>query len=226
MRKRAASLRNCVTVTQIRALEKIGASSSPYIIGIDDTGVGSLAGPIVVAGVAVPKEWSDPRIKDSKLLSRRQRSLALHDVIYASGFHVGICSRDAAQIDAEGVSKTLAQLTEGVALYLLARLPNSLIVQDGERLTPIDGGAANVICLPKADVYVPAVSAASILAKVACDEHMLEQHKLYPDWGFDKNMGYPSQAHVMAIAKYGLSLIHRRSYGTVRNYLIGTPTLG
>lgn len=197
---------------QLNALEKINRADATHIIGIDEVGIGALAGPIVVGGVVVPKGWSDPHVKDSKLLSFNQRAIAL-EIIRAQKFEMCTCFRWAADIDKEGVTHSLSQLTEGVALYLRRRFPSSIVVLDGNRPTRIDGSLADVVWLPKADIHVPAVSAASIVAKVARDTHMIEQHKLYPEWGFDHNVGYPSKQHREAIAIHGLCPIHRQSYG-------------
>lgn len=219
--KREQRARISLNTAQIHALEKIGRSESEYVIGIDEVGIGALAGPIVVGGVVVPKSWSDPAVKDSKLLSFKQRSVALQQVIYEHNFPTCILFRHSTDIDADGVAKTLEQLTEGVALYFRRRFPDAIVVLDGDRGMPIDGSTKNVVWLPKADVHVPAVSAASILAKVSRDEYMIKQHEVYPYWGFNHNMGYPSKQHREAIAVRGISPIHRQSYSTIRRSLAG-----
>lgn len=209
--KREQRARVTMKSAQIAALEKISRADVTHIIGIDEVGIGALAGPIVVGGAAVPKGWSDPYVKDSKLLSFNQRAAAL-EVIKAQKLETCVLFRYAADIDKDGVTTTLQQLTEGAALYLRRRFPNSIVVLDGDRPSRIDGSLEDVVWLPKADIHVPAVSAASIVAKVARDTHMIEQHRLYPQWGFDHNVGYPSRQHREAIAIYGLCPIHRQSY--------------
>lgn len=208
--------------SQLRALEAINRSEAMHVIGIDESGIGCIAGPIVIAGVVVPKGWSHPAVKDSKLMSRGQRARALQEVIYAQDLPTCMLFRHAQEIDEVGVRDSIRQLTEGVALYLRRRFPDALVVQDGEDPVPIDGSNKGVIYLAKADMHVPAVSAASILAKESHDLYMLQQHKLYPHWDFDNNMGYPSLKHRQAVAEHGLSPIHRLSYRTAKKYL--TPS--
>ena len=205
--------------SQLKALEAINQYGSEYVIGIDESGIGCLAGPIVVAGAVVPKGWSHPDVKDSKMMSRRQRAQALQEVIYAQDLPVCMLFRHAHEIDEIGVRDTVRQLTEGVALFLRRRFPDALVVQDGEDPVPIDGSNKGVIYLAKADMHVPAVSAASIVAKESHDLYMVGQHEIYPHWDFNNNMGYPSLKHRQAIAAHGLCPIHRRSYGALKKYL-------
>ncbi len=209
----------CFKLSQLRALEEINRSSASHIIGIDESGIGCLAGPLVVAGVAVPKGWSHPDVKDSKMLSPKQRARVLQEVIYEQELVTCMLYRHAHDIDEVGIRKSIHQLTEGVALYLLRRLPDALVVQDGEDPVPVEGSLKNVVYLAKADRHVPAVSAASILAKESHDLYMREQHQLYPHWDFESNVGYPSLKHRQAVAKHGLSPIHRVSYGALKKYL-------
>jgi len=204
---------------QARALEELKTFSSSHVIGIDEVGIGCLAGPVVVAGIAVPKDWSHPSVKDSKKMTKRQRMVTMQQVIYEQELPFCMVYRSADNIDKEGVRACIEQLTEGAALYLRRRFPDAPVVQDGELPVSVDGSMKGVITLAKADALVQAVSAASIVAKVSRDEYMVEQARLYPWWGFEKNMGYPSLEHAAAIQKYGLCPLHRLSYGPVKKYL-------
>lgn len=219
--KREQRAKICFKPEQLKALEQINQATASHVIGIDEVGVGAIAGPIVVAGVVVPKGWRHPDVKDSKLLSQRQRSHVLEEVLRPLQLPSCILWRHALEIDEDGVALTLQQLTEGVALFLRRRFPEALVVQDGERPATVDQTTTGIVALAKADTHVPAVSAASILAKVARDEFMMSQRKQYPHWGFERNMGYPSQEHREGIAQFGLSPLHRRSYSTIKDHMRG-----
>lgn len=211
---------------QVEALERISAHPAEYIIGIDEVGVGCWAGPVVVAGVAVPKNWSDPRVTDSKELSSSRREMALQQVILGVARATCVLSQTAADIDRVGIETSKNQLTEGVALFLRERFPGCLIVQDGNRPVAVNGTEKNVVCVVKGDVLVPAVSAASILAKVTRDNYMRQQHQLYPEYGFDTNVGYHSLKHKHALMALGPTPLHRRSFRPVREAISTRKALG
>lgn len=201
---------------QRKALEKIEREDVETIIGIDECGLGSWAGPIVVAGVAVPKQWVHPEVVDSKTISHAKRLRVLEQIICPAVLHRCVFSQDAEMIDREGVENVRRRLTEGVALFLLHRFPISLVVLDGDTPVPIYRAEKKTVCLPGADALVPAVSAASILGKVSRDLYMLEQAKLYPEYGFEASMGYGTHRHRKALEEHGLCPLHRLSYKPVR----------
>jgi ribonuclease HII len=211
---------------QIAALERISSHDADYIIGIDEVGVGCWAGPVVVAGVAVPKGWSDPMVDDSKELSPARREKALDEVILPAIAGCCLLSNTAEVIDEIGIELAKTQLTEGVALYLRQRFPGCLIVQDGNRPVAVNGTKKNVVCVVKGDSLVPAVSAASIVAKVTRDRYMREQHELYPDFGFNTNVGYHSLKHKHALMAQGPTPLHRRSFRPVKEAISVRKALG
>jgi ribonuclease HII len=208
------------------ALRLIEVSKAEYIIGIDEVGVGSWAGPLVVAGVVLPKGWAHAEVKDSKAFgSKKSMMRVLLDVVYPAVLARCLLSHPSHTVDEMGVEKSQRLLTESVALFLRERFPDALVVQDGGPAIPIDGSLRGVISLPEADGYVPAVSAASILAKVSRDLFMREQSKVYPEYGFETNAGYHSLKHKLALKEYGPTPLHRRSFSPVRRIMADREAL-
>lgn len=213
-----------LTQDQFVGLQRLASSSAKYIIGVDEVGMGSWAGPVVVAGVCMPKSWSHPKVKDSKQMTHNSRQDALHKFIYPAALSYVVLSKSSEEIDRLGIKTAHAQLMEGVGLYLRHRFPDALVVEDGDQKIPIhDGqelnnGYRGVIAFKKADELVPCVSAASVLAKVTRDLFMKAQAKVYPGYGFETNVGYHSKVHKDALDRWGLTPLHRRSYKPVQMY--------
>jgi len=209
-----------VSLEQARALANINRSSANYIIGIDEVGLGPWAGPVTVGAVVMPKGWSHEEVRDSKKLSHKGRLRARTIILKTCLAH---CTLDctARDIDRYGIKKAHALLTEGAALYCLRRFPDALIVQDGDIPVAIDGRPYqySMVWLSKADVLVPAVSAASVLAKLHRDARMVELSRRYPHYDFEHNKGYHSLKHVEGLEHHGICSIHRRSYKPVMRYL-------
>lgn len=176
-----------------------------FIAGMDEVGRGALAGPMVVA-VAVLPTGCDLKLCDSKLLSRRQRNvLALQLLDQASGFGVGSVS--APEIDQLGLSKAL-ELAATRALEHLDSPLSVLIIDGKQNIFDEDFVLSRV----KADRDIACVAAASILAKVYRDEIMVGMADSFPEYGFDKHVGYGTARHIDAISRSGLTNIHRRSF--------------
>lgn len=201
--------------SQLHALERINASSCEYVIGVDEVGLGSIAGPLTVGAVVLPKNWVHKDVTDSKRLTHGKRIRVLHEIIYPSALACCALSRSADDVDRYGIERCRVELTEGAALFCRTRYPGALVVQDGDHPAAIDGSLREVIFLPKADLLVSAVSAASILAKVTRDLYMEEMHKLFPQYDFIHNRGYGTAKHFTAIVKHGPCLLHRTSFKVV-----------
>ena len=170
------------------------------LCGIDEAGRGPLAGPLVMAGVVLhsPVEGLD----DSKRLGEAKRE-ALYDLIVADNPH-HIVLFEAQEIDERGLGACLAAgLRE-----ILAALDADDYLFDGNTAFGVPG----LRCQVKADLHVPEVSAASILAKVTRDRIMVELAEHYPEYGFENHKGYGTKAHVEAIERHGLCPIHRKSF--------------
>jgi len=177
------------------------------IAGVDEAGRGPLAGPVVVAAVILGKNWNTKvEINDSKKLSAKKRQ-ELYDIICAKCSAFNIVSVSPQEIDKLNILQaTLVGMQR--CSDEIEPAPDYLLV-DGNSYpsTKIQGQA-----VVKGDCLSKSIAAASILAKVTRDYKMVEFGGKYPQWGFETHMGYPTKQHREAIAKHGLSPIHRRSF--------------
>ena len=199
-------------------LEQIKNSKEPNIIGLDECGTGAFAGRIYVSAVKVPKNWTILKLNDSKKLSPKVREELFKTLIEDSNVSYSIVYCEANKLDNYLQNGTnLVAVLKILYAEALSKLntSNSLIILDGNHKIP------NIehFSLPKADSLIPAVSAASILAKVSRDAHMIEMSKVYPNYGFDSHKGYGVFSHKEALNKYGISAIHRRSYKPIKEML-------
>ena len=178
------------------------------IAGIDEAGRGPLAGPVVVAAVILGRNWNTTfELNDSKQLTAKKRQV-LYDLICAEASAYKVVSVSPQEIDRLNI---LQATMFGMQLCSdeIDPSPDFLLV-DGNRypVTNIQGQA-----VVKGDCLSKSIAAASILAKVARDRKMVEFAKEFPQWGFERHKGYPTSEHRKAITEYGLSPIHRRSFG-------------
>ncbi|MFV8472223.1 ribonuclease HII [Mycoplasma sp. AA7A] len=184
----------------------------PLIAGLDEVGRGCLAGELVVACVVFPANYSNSRIKDSKLLSEKVRE-ELYDEIIASALAYSIEIRPLNDINN---SNPKAQSRIGMQLAL-AKLPfePNLVITDFEQIS------TNLpqINLIKGDNISLSVAAASILAKVTRDRMMLQYSKIYPQYDFENNKGYGTKRHLQALETYGVTPLHRIKYKPVASIL-------
>jgi len=187
---------------------------SDYILGSDECGYGSWAGPLVVCAALVSRDWPDAHlVKDSKALTAARRTAVCKQIIKTVLF--AIESVKPPEIDAQGVYKAVLGAHQRAIAAVKAKHEESgcvgtiEIIVDGN--LPIPGARS----LPKADALIPAVSAASIIGKVARDRHMVKQAALYPGYGFEKHMGYGTPEHRAALERLGVCDLHRRSYAPI-----------
>lgn len=177
-----------------------------HIAGVDEAGRGPLAGPVFAAAVIFPTDIQACGIDDSKKLSPAKRE-QLYDIIIEQAISVGIGRAEHFEIDEINILQA-TYLAMNRALKKLSVQPQHVLI-DGRGMpensyvqTAIIGGDRKSI----------SIAAASIIAKVGRDRVMLAYHKQYPQYGFDKHKGYPSQMHIDSIKKYGYCPIHRRSF--------------
>ena len=190
------------------------------LAGVDEAGRGSLAGPVVAAAVILPPDAALPGLTDSKLLSRPAR-VRLAEMIRAQAVACAVAAVEASQIDATNILRaTLDAMARAVCG--LSPQPN-LVLVDGNTVPPLTVPARWVI---RGDRLVPAISAASILAKVTRDAIMDEWAVRFPAYGFAQHKGYGTAAHRSRIAAIGPCSIHRRTFAGVREHLGGAGAQG
>lgn len=181
-------------------------SGYTQIAGIDEAGRGALAGPVIAAAVILPTHCSIEGLQDSKQLSPKHRA-SLFDEIHDVAVSVGVGSVDHRGIDRLNILEaTLLAMRE--AVEKLTPSPDYILI-DGLHLPEV-GIVSEAI--PKGDRKSYSIAAASIIAKVTRDRLMIELDRTYPNYGFSRHKGYPTSQHRQAIARFGVSDIHRRTF--------------
>lgn len=180
------------------------------ICGCDEAGAGPLAGPVYAAAVILPPDVEIPGLNDSKKLTEKKRE-ALFPVIQELAQAWSVASVDAAEIDATDILSARMKAMQ-TAIDSLSLKPDFALI-DGNR----DKGRSAAICtahrcIVKGDGLSASIAAASILAKVSRDHHMLEMAKQYPQYAFDRHKGYGTKLHYELLQRYGPSPIHRRTF--------------
>lgn len=179
--------------------------------GCDEAGRGCLAGPVFAAAVILPENISIPSLNDSKQCSEKLR-LRLRDVIEKEALYFSVVAVSPEEIDQINI---LNASIEGMhrAINALGVTPEHIIV-DGNKFKPYikEGKIIPHQCIVKGDGKYCSIAAASILAKTYRDDYMRELAKEYPQYGWEKNCGYPTKEHRKAILKYGITPHHRQSY--------------
>jgi len=175
--------------------------------GCDEAGRGCLAGPVYAAAVILASDFSHPLLNDSKQMSKTHRTI-LRTFIEQSAVAWAVASVDATEIDKINILNA-SILAMHKAISLLPVKPEHLII-DGNRFKPYP--EIPHICFVKGDSIFASIAAASVLAKTHRDQYMEQQAHLFPLYQWDKNMGYPTQAHRQAIAQWGQSPLHRKSF--------------
>ncbi|MBP8924660.1 MAG: ribonuclease HII [Pseudomonadales bacterium] len=180
------------------------------VAGVDEAGRGPLAGDVIAAAVILPADICLPGLRDSKQVSHARRpGLAMAVREQARDWALGRASVE--EIDRLNILQA-SLLAMQRAVQALSLVPD-LVLVDGNRCPAWPYFSVAVV---KGDALVAAISAASVLAKVARDEEMRVLDLQYPDYGFALHKGYPTAAHLAALARFGPCPIHRRSFAPVR----------
>ena len=195
-------------LTNLKSMEKeLYNKGFEYICGIDEAGRGPLAGPVVVAGVIMPKDSMIEGVNDSKKVSEKKRE-KLYDVILeeAISYSVAIIGQDI--IDEINILNATKQGVTKVVEELDVK-PNLILV---DALTHINTKGIPYDSIIKGDAKCYNIAAASIIAKVTRDRIMREWDEIYPQYGFINHKGYGTAKHIEALKEYGPCPIHRRTF--------------
>lgn len=186
---------------------------TPLVAGVDEAGRGPLAGPVVVAAVILDPSQFIAGLNDSKKLSEKKRD-ALFPEIRKKALAWSIVEVSVEEIDTVNILQaTLLGMRRAVNRL---NPPPSLALIDGSHAPDIDCKVRTII---QGDSLEPAISAASILAKVFRDRLMSTWHQQFPCYGFDRNKGYPTAEHIRLLQENGPCKIHRKSFAPVQKLL-------
>ena len=175
--------------------------------GCDEAGRGPLAGPVYAAAVILPPDFHHPLLNDSKKMSEKARNI-LREVIEKEAIAWAVEAVEAEEIDMLNIlNASIAGMQR--AVRKLQQKPEFLLI-DGNRFKPFDGYRyATVI---HGDATYASIAAASVLAKTWRDEKMRKLAAAFPQYGWDRNMGYPTKEHIAAIREFGYTPHHRKSF--------------
>jgi ribonuclease HII len=188
---------------------KLNWDTDGLTAGVDEAGRGPLAGPVVAAAVILDELNPIHGLNDSKKLSAKRRE-ALFDEIRARALCFAIAEASVQEIDEINILQaTLLAMKRAVEAL---RLPPKLVLVDGNRLPILSIRSEAIV---QGDALVPAISAASILAKVHRDRLCEEMHQRYPVYGFDQHKGYGTAQHMAALQAHGPADCHRMTFAPV-----------
>jgi ribonuclease HII len=199
----------------IKLEQKLWKEGYDIVVGIDEVGRGPLAGPVGAGAVVIrPDTEILELVRDSKTLSEKQRN-EVYEQIKESVYGYGVGMVSEREIDEIGIQSAVQK-----AMVLALEQVEKMIERKAEYLL-IDGtnvellGEYPTMKISKGDLHHYSISAASILAKVDRDNLMIKYAKEFPNYGFERNMGYGTKEHMDALKKFGPCKIHRRSYKPV-----------
>ena len=177
-----------------------------FVAGVDEAGMGPLAGPVIASAVVLPQGFLLPGLDDSKILTARRRE-EFYSVLHDTALGVGVGRAEPEEVDRLNIYQA--------GLLAMIRAVAALPVQPQHLL--IDARRLDALSIPQeslvgGDRRSASIAAASVVAKVTRDRIMLDFHGLYPRYGFDRNKGYPTAEHRAAVRRFGHSPIHRRTF--------------
>jgi ribonuclease HII len=188
-----------------------------WVCGVDEAGRGPLVGAVVAGAVVLDPNNPIEGLKDSKKLTPAKREF-LYEQIMEKAKAWGIGEASPTEIDEINILQATMLAMRRAIEDLTSRLgvwPDKALI-DGNRCPELPITAEAII---KGDAKEPAISAASIIAKVTRDRQMMSLHERHPEYGFAQHMGYPTEAHFAALQRYGVCDQHRRSFSPVRKVL-------
>lgn len=176
------------------------------LCGVDEAGAGPLAGRVYAAAVILPQGWDHPYLNDSKRVTPRRRDL-LYEAITQEALAWSVAWAEPEEIDAINILQARMLAMERAIQGL--SIPPDLALIDGNRSQGITTPNQTVV---KGDSKSASIAAASILAKVCRDRHMVEMDRQYPQYGFAQHKGYPTKLHYERLRQYGPCPIHRKTF--------------
>ena len=191
------------------------AEGAAAVAGVDEVGVGPLAGPVVAAAVILPVGAKLPGLDDSKRLKPAVRQ-RLEERICEQALATSIGAVSPAEIDERGIYSASLEAMRRAVVGLSAH-PDHLLV-DARTVPGVDVSQTAIV---RGDASEACIAAASIIAKVHRDSLMCDLHRLHPGYGFDRHKGYGTRHHLEALQRLGPSPVHRRSFAPVAQWLPG-----
>lgn len=183
--------------------------------GCDEAGRGCLAGPVFAAAVILPPDFENEMLNDSKILTEKQR-LTLRPLIQREAIAWAVEAVSNVEIDEVNILNA-SFLAMNRAVQKLEVQPEHLLI-DGNRFRPQT--KISFTCMIKGDGRFLSIAAASVLAKTYRDDFMERIHLDFPDYGWDKNKGYPTQQHRDAIREFGITEYHRKTFRLMDEQLV------
>jgi ribonuclease HII len=180
------------------------------IAGVDEAGVGPLAGPVCVAAVVLPMKFKHKVLNDSKLLTEEKREKIYEELTTRTEIVWTVEMAEVEEIDRLNIlHATWAAMRR--AVLALAQAPDVVLI-DGRR---VPNFPVPCHCIVKGDRQSLSIAAASVIAKVTRDRYMMEAARLHPEYGFENHKGYSTQGHLQALRRHGPCPLHRRSFEPV-----------
>lgn len=189
-----------------RTQQTLVPEETRLICGLDEAGRGPLAGDVYAAAVILPEGYVPEGLNDSKKLTEKKRE-ALFDVIRENAVAYAVAAATPEEIDEINILNA-SLLAMRRALDALCVKPDYLLV-DGNVFRGFQTPGRAVV---KGDALIPSIAAASVLAKVARDRSLAELDRLYPEYGFARHKGYPTEFHREMVLRHGPSPVHRKSF--------------
>ncbi len=195
---------------------ELGLADRGYeaVAGVDEAGRGPLAGPVVAGAVILPRDCRYEHFKDSKKLSPRTRE-KLFVVLQEMNIPIGVGRATPAEIDRINILQA-SLLAMKRAIQALSRPADYLLV-DGKFQVPLPLPQQTLV---RGEAKSASIAAASIIAKVSRDRLMIQYHKQFPEYHFDRHKGYPTALHRQLVKKLGPCKIHRRTFKGVRELVV------
>lgn len=221
LRRRSQHLREVQRIEEMWQFERTYRERGcRWIAGLDEAGRGPLAGPVVAAAVILPEDFDATGLNDSKKLTPEER-LTLRRRIEQDALAIGIGIVDHDYIDRHNILQATYEAMRR-AVAGLNPTPDQLLV-DAVRIPGVSVPQESII---KGDALSHSIAAASIIAKTERDQWMVREGASYPEYGFERHMGYGTPDHLAALERWGPSPIHRKSFAPVTNRMQSKPEAG